>query len=292
VPGRGVTFTLRLPLSLTIVRGLVLRAGEQVYAMPLASITEVHRLQAADVEEGAVRLGGRLVPAVRLADVVAGRPGGGGAAEERPVALTVHVGGRATALLVDAILDTRDLLVKSLGAHLRHVPGLAGATLLGDGRVVPLLEPAVAARHLASAPLVLRAPAPAASVAAGPLRVLIVDDSLSVRRVLATLAARMGWDPLQARDGVDALEVLQRLPAAPDVILLDVEMPRLDGFELTATLRAQDAYRAVPIVMITSRGGEKHRQKAFGLGVTEYLVKPFDEEALVQTVGRLTRRAA
>jgi chemosensory pili system protein ChpA (sensor histidine kinase/response regulator) len=119
------------------------------------------------------------------------------------------------------------------------------------------------------------------------LDVLIVDDSLSVRRVVANLMKNTGWKPLQAKDGVEALELLAKLDRVPDVMLLDIEMPRMDGFELTARLRDMDLYRKVPIIMLTSRAGEKHRSKAFSLGVTDYLVKPYQDEVLLGTIRRL-----
>jgi chemosensory pili system protein ChpA (sensor histidine kinase/response regulator) len=118
--------------------------------------------------------------------------------------------------------------------------------------------------------------------------VLIVDDSLSVRRVLAGVVEAAGWHSVQARDGLEALEYLQRVDTSPDLVLLDIEMPRLDGFELTQALRSQDAYRDVPIVIISSRANEKHRERAASLGATEYLVKPFHEDALLAVMRRLT----
>ena len=118
-----------------------------------------------------------------------------------------------------------------------------------------------------------------------------MDDSLSVRRVLSNLIRNTGWNPITAKDGVEALEVLQASPKKPDAVLLDIEMPRMDGYELTTTLRGQSAYQNLPIVMLTSRAAQKHRQKAFELGATDYMVKPYQDETLVSVLRRVVRES-
>jgi chemosensory pili system protein ChpA (sensor histidine kinase/response regulator) len=200
----------------------------------------------------------------------------------------LDLGDHRAVAVVDRLVESRDVAVKPLGPLLGRVNGLAGATILGDGSVVPILDPYTfprwdegAARRL---PIL---PAMPHEASAGPLEVLIVDDSLSVRRVLSNVAGNAGWVPLTARDGLEALELIQSRKRPPGVILLDIEMPRMDGFELTATLRGLPAYAGVPIVMLTSRAGMKHRAKAFGLGVSDYLVKPFEPDVLVRVVERL-----
>jgi len=116
------------------------------------------------------------------------------------------------------------------------------------------------------------------------ITVMIVDDSVSVRRITAKILNAAGMETILCRDGVDALETLQRLPNAPDLVLLDVEMPRMDGYELLSTLRSQSDYETLPVVMVTSRSGDKHRNKAESLGATDYLVKPYDEDELITTI--------
>jgi chemosensory pili system protein ChpA (sensor histidine kinase/response regulator) len=130
-----------------------------------------------------------------------------------------------------------------------------------------------------------------ASRANKAFEILVVDDSFSVRRVVANLVKSAGWQPILAKNGVEALDIVQRATRLPDLILLDVEMPQMDGYELTSTLRAQDAYQHLPIVMLTSRSGEKHRRKAFEVGATEYLVKPYQDTTLVDLVRRLVVQA-
>jgi chemosensory pili system protein ChpA (sensor histidine kinase/response regulator) len=132
---------------------------------------------------------------------------------------------------------------------------------------------------------------PTAAVEQEPYTILVVDDSLSMRHVLSTAVTKAGWNPLQARDGLEALEMVHRATRPPDLILLDIEMPRMDGYEFLSTMRAQPAYEDLPIVMLTSRGSDKHRDKARALGATDYLVKPFREDVLVATIDRLVRAA-
>jgi chemosensory pili system protein ChpA (sensor histidine kinase/response regulator) len=206
----------------------------------------------------------------------------------RPI-VVANLGGRHVAIEVDEILSSKDAVIKTLGTHLRRVQGVWGATLLGDGTVVLILN----AADLAGA-----ADEPRPRVAARPAvteqqvyNILVVDDSLSMRHVLSTAIKRAGWIPLQARDGLDALEIMHRSTDRPDLILLDVEMPRMDGYEFLSTMRTNPQYADVPIVMLTSRGGEKHRDKASALGATDYMVKPFREDVLIETVGRLVRAA-
>jgi chemosensory pili system protein ChpA (sensor histidine kinase/response regulator) len=290
-PGQGARFTVRLPMTLAVARVLLLRAGGQTLAMPMGAIVQIVKLGPTAIgridAERVVTIEGRAHPMVVLADVL-GLPHAPESDEvERPI-LIVNLGDRRIAVAVDEIVESRDAVVKTLGGHLRHVQGVTGATLLGDGAVVLILNPADLAREVARP----RAARSVSSKLAGghdPYTVMVVDDSLSVRHVLSGLVRKAGWNVLQARDGVEALEVLQRAARNPDVILLDIEMPRMDGYELTSTLRGQDGYRDIPIVMLTSRAGDKHRQKAFALGATDYLVKPYQDDVLLERVERLAR---
>lgn len=297
-PGRGATFTIRLPLTLAISRVLLVRAAGELFAMPLASVTQILRVEREELarlgEARVLAVEGAVFPVVRLADILELRA----AAEEAPrrlPLLIVQAGSRRVALVVERIVEARDVVVKSLGSPLRKVRGISGATLLGDGSVVLILDPL---ELVGEAPKAEAQAEPAAASAASPraaaerraLTVLVVDDSLSVRHVLANSVRSVGWNPVTAKDGVDALEVLQRLPALPDVVLLDIEMPRMDGYELLSTLRGQPATRDLPVVMITSRASEKHRLKAIELGVNGYLVKPYQQEELLATIRRLVER--
>ena len=285
-PGQGATFSLRLPMRMAIAKILMVEVQGQRYALPLQAITEVGRVEARNWErrgdELHVHLSGRVVRAHDLA-VQLGMRDPYDPRQGRLSVVALRVGHEEFALIVDDIFDAREVAVKSLSGMLSRLRGVAGATILGDGTVILILNPAELRSGAVSTPVVKRA----APVVRRALDVMIVDDSLSVRRVVAGLIRNTGWNAMQAKDGVEALELLGLLERVPDIMLLDVEMPRMDGFELTTRLRASDRYRNLPIIMLTSRAGDKHRSKAFSLGVTDYMVKPYQDEVLIGTIRRL-----
>jgi chemosensory pili system protein ChpA (sensor histidine kinase/response regulator) len=194
------------------------------------------------------------------------------------------------AVVVDQMLGGREIVVKTLGNHLRRVRGVAGATLMGDGSVALILELADLAGQIGAGAAARHAGQPLAAPEEKPLSIMVVDDSPSVRRVLSNLIKDAGWNPVQAKDGVEALEVLNDLKNSPALMILDIEMPRMDGYEVLSTLRAQESHKNLPIVILTSRAGEKHREKAFELGATGYVVKPYQEEDLLSLIWRLTEQ--
>jgi chemosensory pili system protein ChpA (sensor histidine kinase/response regulator) len=294
-PGHGATFTLRLPLTLAVARVLLVKAGGQTFALPAPTITRVLRVDREEVEQdGEVRevsLEGVRYRATHVLKALGGQERREDAAA-RVSALILSSPDNPAALIVDQFLEARDVVVTMLTGHLRKVRGLSGATVLGDGQVVVILNPdellsQVAATQRAGQPAARQMPAPI-DHQARTLRILVVDDSLSVRQVLANLIRRVGWTPLVARDGLEALETLQREATLPDLIFSDVEMPRMDGYELTSTVKADPKMKRVPVVFITSRAGDKHRRRGFEVGAAGYLVKPFDEQALLSLVARLT----
>jgi chemosensory pili system protein ChpA (sensor histidine kinase/response regulator) len=273
------------------------RAGAQTFAVPLAVVEEVVQFRREQVQTigGAdlLDLDGASYPLVSLAEALGLTPAGDDVAAR---ALIVRTADQRYALAIDELLGQQEVVIKRLGRRLYTVPGLAGATILGNGAVVLILNvPDLLGereRRVRTAP----APAGAAPARLAPApsdeRVaLVVDDSLSVRRVVARTLERDGWRVLQAKDGLEALDVLAW--ARPRVLVLDIEMPRMDGYELAERLRNDPDHDALPIVMLTSRAGEKHRRKAFELGVAAYLVKPFDEAELLRTARDLAdpRRA-
>ena len=291
-PDKGTTFTSRLPLTLAVTRALMVVAGNELFAIPMQSVDQIARLPRETVEQlGAdpvIRLNGTACPLMRLSDQLSLRE----TDDNSPTipVLIVRSGDKQVAVRVEKIIAGRDIVVKTLGSHLRKVPGLIGSTLLGDGTVVPILDPnALADSEDSQSSIPSGQASTTATPRSGKTSVMIVDDSVSVRRVMENLVKSQGWKSTVAKDGVDALEVLQGLDHTPDIFLLDVEMPRMDGFELLASLRAADLTKNVPIVMVTSRAGEKHRKKAASLGATDYLVKPYQEEQLVALVTKLTR---
>ncbi len=289
-PGEGTTIAVRVPMTLAITRVLLVRAGGETFGLPLGAVLRIVRPHPTAIgrvgTQRVLTTDGRSYPLRDLIDAL-GLARSADAPAVPPV-LIVNLAGRHVALAVDKILHSMDAVVKSLGSHLRRVRGVWGATLLGDGTVVLILNATDLAGFTEESPIRITA-RPARAVALQPLNVLVVDDSVSMRHVLSNTIKKAGWIPLQARDGLDALEVVHRAARAPDIILLDIEMPRMDGYEFLSTMRAQPAYADLPIVMLTSRGGEKHRAKATALGATDYLVKPFREEVLLATISRLAR---
>jgi chemosensory pili system protein ChpA (sensor histidine kinase/response regulator) len=193
-----------------------------------------------------------------------------------PVIL-IRAGEHSTAVVTDELVGSREMVVKSVGPQVASIRGISGATILGDGRIVIILDMGALVRSewRARGPL---------EVAAAEKRTfaLVVDDSITVRRVTQRLLERNGMKVMTAKDGVDALSILQE--HVPDVILLDIEMPRMDGYELAQHVRADTRLAHIPIVMITSRVGEKHRARAIELGVNDYLGKPYQEHQLLDAI--------
>ena len=289
--GRGTSFTVRLPMTLAIMRVLLVKTCGETMAFPLSVVTQILRLEPDQLErvgnEEVLRIDGQVLPARHLGDILRLKNPPDQSVKRRPV-LVLSVGDRRFALMVDHIEEAREVVVKTLGNTLRRVRGVAGATLMGDGSVVLIVNPSDLVQA-DQAPVSITAPLAIPSAKRAAYNIMIVDDSVSVRKILSNLVTGNGWTPHTAKDGLEALEFLERGTLIPDAILLDIEMPRMDGYELTAALRSASAYKNVPIIMLTSRAGEKHRKKAFDLGVTDYLVKPYQEETLLTVVRRVVR---
>lgn len=282
-PGRGCTVELRFAASLSTIQSLIVEAGGQRFA--LASL---HIEQA--VPRGAGRfeaVGGRMVyrygkkvlPAHRLDEACALAPGadGPGAGHD---AVIVRVDRETIALAVDRLVDSRELLVKSPGRYARHLRGVVGLSILGDGSVAVNLD---LAQLLAGGSARVAPPQPATAAPARALPgVLIVDDALSVRNTLVQLVQDAGFRAEAARDGVEAIDALRQF--RPDVVLTDLEMPNMNGIELTSHIRARADLQGLPVIMITSRSQEKHRRAATEAGVDTYITKPYNDGELLQTI--------
>lgn len=293
VPGRGTAFIIRLPMTLAVARVLLVRAAGETYAVPFAGVSQILRVDSDMVgkvgNDPVVSIGGKVLPLVNLSKALGGRQTAMLDAESRLPVVVMTIEGKLYAIVVDDVIEAREVVVKNLGTLLRRVHGVSGATLTGDGGVVLILNMPELIREAPGrvmAERAVRTPTPARET----LDVLVVDDSVSVRRVVSNLMKNAGFNPISAKDGVEALELIQGAARLPDIVLSDVEMPRMDGYELVSTLQSQEAFRHIPVVMITSRAGEQHRQKAFNLGVSEYLVKPYQDEILLGVIRRLTRQ--
>jgi chemotaxis protein histidine kinase CheA/ActR/RegA family two-component response regulator len=347
--GQGSTFTMKFPISLQIARAVLVRVSGQTLAVPMAVVDQIGRLdyyQKMADPTPSIEMRGERYPLAYLAGYLRLQPG---PVEERSPVLLVNAGKRRVALLVDAIVAQQEIVSKPLGPHLRDVPGVAGAAVLGNGQVVLILElhgllaqqprgtvvlpipgtrPNLAGSATSSSTLPLEAAGPRSSPAAtdvsqsltmppapasgarGPFvvssrtgessqhhivtpasgrqsYVLVVDDSPSVRRVVGNMLKANGWEVQTARDGVEALDLIAR--QVPAAVLLDIEMPRMDGYELLATVRSQDQYRHLPLIVLTSRAATKHQQRALQLGADAYVIKPYQDEELLTTIATLVQ---
>lgn len=285
--GKGTSFTIHLPLTLAVMQTIMVRSGETTYAIPSTMVELVQQYRQADLDkvyqQRVVSWQGRNYPLHYLARLLGDDEH---VPEVRPYSpvLLLRSGDLRIALHVDMMAGNHEVVVKNIGPQLARMRGIAGATVLGNGQVALILNPPQLAQRIAP----VRKVAKAASVEiqrTQPL-VMVVDDSLTVRKITTRLLTRAGYQVVTAKDGVDALEQLSEV--MPHAMLLDIEMPRMDGFELTKQLRRDGATRELPIIMITSRTADKHRDHAIQLGVNEYLGKPFQEDELLRLVAHYT----
>ncbi len=298
---KGTTFTIRLPLPLAITRALPVKSGEQVFAFPLQLVKEVTEISAENLQKS-VQIGGTNYAVAHLNSLLGltSLPIVQNAAV--PV-LLIETSENSYALLVDEILKPEEIVIKRLGFPLENCPHLLGAAALGSGNVIPVLDLLYLLEQKA------QSPKPKVQSRENQLRitndelgeneiqiskskiltVLIVDDSPSVRYLTSKVIKNANINAIVAKDGLEALEILHNPAELPDVILTDVEMPRMDGYELLASLKKQQTLREIPVIMITSRAGEKHRRRAFDLGVSDYLTKPFEDSVLIEKVKNLAK---
>ena len=290
--GEGTEFTIRLPFTLAISHALIARAGDELYALPLPTVEGVLRLPLAQVnqylgaESATFEYGGQHYRFQHLAVFIGLPPSPLPDQEATVPVVLVRAGEHSTALVADELLGNREIVVKSVGPQIAGIRGISGATILGDGRIVIILDIGALVR----AEWRGRGLAPAERDQADRrIFALVVDDSITVRRVTQRLLERNGMRVLTARDGMDAVALLQ--DHVPDIILLDIEMPRMDGYEVAAHVRNDPRLRDVPIIMITSRVGEKHRARAIEFGVDDYLGKPYQETELLEAIAPLVERS-
>jgi len=323
MPERGTTFTMIFPTSLAIQRAMMVRVSGQMFVIPTVHVESIGRFD----NFKHVTIGGRPAVMVRnepypllvLAQYLSlPTPR---TIEEKAQLILVNAGGHRVALVIDEIKGQADIVMKSLGPHLRQVHGIAGASVLGNGQVVLVLElnsllstrmkgPAhigvatptsrdttVVPETSGTVKYQLDVPAsrqgiiptvpvsPAVPVPERGKHLLVVDDSPSVRRVVSNMLKQHGWEVQMARDGVEALEMISY--ETPAAVVLDIEMPRMDGYELISTVRAQEQYRSLPMIVLTSRAAGKHQQRAMSLGASAYVVKPYQDEELLNTINSL-----
>jgi chemosensory pili system protein ChpA (sensor histidine kinase/response regulator) len=308
-PGKGAHFTIHLPLTLAVTQVVLIQSGGRTYAVPSVLVEQVQQLKTnalmSAYNDGAVVWQGQRV-ALHYLPALLGDKAASPVAQHYTPLLIVKSGNERVAIHVDEILGNREVVVKNIGPQLARMIGIAGATVLGSGDIVLILNPVPLAQRQAleslRAPRLTSSDAPGSMGAVAEMApsqpdaphsepvqglrmqsiIMVVDDSLTVRRVTQRLLVREGYHVVLAKDGVDALEHLQSV--TPDVMLVDIEMPRMDGFDLTRNVKDDERTRNIPIVMITSRTAAKHRNYAMELGVNAYLGKPYREDELLQLI--------
>ena len=290
--GEGTMFTLNMPFSMSIAEVLLVEIAGQTFAAPMSSIKAIGQVSH-DILQRSVNgesvyqnyenkdyrqfvLGAYFKPDQYTL----------GVEEASAPVLFINSEDNPVAFHVDRILNRLEIIVKNVNRQVLNIPGISGATILGDGRVVPVLELLDLARRIADLNTLHEQHAEEAEAAIP--NILVVDDSVTMRKVSTRLLERHHYNVATAKDGLDAIEVLNTF--TPDVILLDIEMPRMDGFEFAAHVRHGSNVPNVPIVMITSRTGDKHRERADAIGVQGYLGKPYSEDMLIQTLEFLLKK--
>jgi len=288
VTGQGTNFTIRLPFTLAITQALIVKTGDEVYALPLPTVEGVVRVARSELEtllsqsEPSYEYGEQTYRFRHLGMYLGGQSAKLPDDDSFIPFILVRAGDYSAALLVDEMIASQEIVVKSIGPQLASIRGISGATILGDGSIVLILD--IAALVRTGAPVVELKNAAPTPTDDRPLA-LVVDDSITVRRVMERFLERSGLRVVTARDGLDAIRVLQ--DAKPNIILLDIEMPNMDGYEFATHVRNDDRVSAVPIIMITSRVGDKHRARAIEIGVNDYLGKPYQDSQLLDAIRRL-----
>ncbi len=299
--GSGTAFTIRLPFTLAVTQAILVRLGEAMYAVPMSSVQGVVRIAREDLARRmnmpnpAYTYAGEEFLIYELSQLLNLPPARMSDETQLPLLMT-RTGDQRAAVRIDGVIGSREIVVKSVGPQISSVPGIFGATIMGDGSVVMILDLAPLVRRSAALRDRVEAGEVPAPVAPPPMPVLetrtqplimVVDDSITMRKVTTRVLERNDMEVITAKDGLDAVEKLQ--DKVPDIVLLDVEMPRMDGYELATYMKNDARLKLVPIIMITSRTGEKHRQRALEIGVERYLGKPYQEADLLRNVQETLR---
>ncbi|HSC95179.1 MAG TPA: Hpt domain-containing protein [Burkholderiales bacterium] len=284
--GKGTTFTIYLPLTVAVTQAVIVRAGGTLLAISSAMVEQVLRLKGDETaqlyEAKTVEFQNRTLPLHSLQHLLGATSGSG--IQHYNSILLLRSGAQRIALHVDELIGNQEIVVKNIGPQLARVPGIAGATVLADGNIALIINPVQLAQRATRA-AAMQAPAPNVTLGApaGPV-IMVVDDSLTVRKVTSRLLEREGYAVITAKDGVDALE--QMRDTLPDVMLVDIEMPRMDGFDLVRIVRRDPRTQRIPIIIISSRTAEKHRHQAAQIGANAFLGKPYQESDLLEHVAR------
>lgn len=282
VSGQGVTFTIHLPLSLAVMQVVLVELGGQIYGIPSLLVEQVVQMKVDERVrifcDGGLDWQGDKLPMHYLSALL-GEDKGVPLQQTLPI-LVIKRGHDFIALLVDRIIGNREVVTRNIGQQLTYMHGVVGATVLDNGDIVLILNPIQLAQRHSYQKILRWEDTPVTSNGAAQKTILVVDDSLTVRHVMQRLLMREGYHVVLATDGVNALHQLQNVH--PDIALVDIEMPRMDGFDLTRRIRGMESTAALPIIMITSRTAARYRERAMGLGVNAYLGKPCQGEVLLK----------
>ena len=290
-PGRGTRFTLTLPLTLSTIRALLVETGGQTFAIPSANIERLIRVDAASIRtiEGreVVPLGETPVPIGSLTQLFGLPPRPQAARSTRHPAVVLSAAGQVAAILIDDLVTEQEVVLKPLGARLKRMKYVSGATILPSGRVAPVLAPSELVRDVVARPTAtLLTPEAASSTPVQTKRLILADDSVTTRTLEKSILEAAGYEVLTAVDGSDAWHLLQDKGA--DLVVSDVEMPKMDGFSLTETIRGSKRFRSVPVVLVTALETERDRTRGLEAGADAYLPKSsFDQKALLDTIRQL-----
>jgi len=287
---KGAKFILKLPFTLAVSHALLVQAGKEVYALTLSGVEGVIQLSASELKdifsrkEPSYTYAGHDYSFHHLASLLQTSALYFKDDNTTYPVILVRMGDQRLALQVDATFGNKEIVVKPLASQFSQAQGISGATILGDGNVALILDIAWIARLIQ-----MRASNDAVVISELPeensddeATIMVVDDSITIRKVTTRFLERNNYKVITAKDGVDALQKLQNV--VPDVVLLDIEMPRMDGYELATQMRKEARLTNVPIIMITSRTGDKHRSRAMELGVNCYLGKPYNEAQLLESI--------
>ena len=290
--GRGTEFIIRLPLNLAVTKAVFVKIGESQFAIPIASVDGVGRIGREELDEK-LRLDSpefnyagnrhKIYDLGTLLDLPTAKAAG---SMQMPMLLSKS-GQDRIAICVDQVLGSQEIVVKPVGPQVTSVPGVYGASIMPDGGVVVILDLAPLVRHNAERQIP-HAPEAVEDTSRSMPLVMVVDDSITMRKVTSRILERNNFEVVVARDGLEAIEKMAE--QVPDLVLLDIEMPRMDGYEVAQNMKSDARLQNVPIMMITSRTGEKHRQRAFDLGVERYLGKPYQEFELMRQVNEIFKK--
>lgn len=286
--GLGAMFNIYLPVTLSVAQVVLAKAGNKVFAIPSVMVEQVQKLKPADLADAyvanRVEWTGRAYPLHFLSKLIGDSEHVAQSHTYTPVVL-LRSGSYRTALHVDEIIGNQEVVMKPMGTQLAHVPGMIGATVMGDGSIILVINPVLLANREALSSGAIKVTTTAPVVEQLKKVALIVDDSLTMRKVLSRVLERENFEVVTANDGMDAIQKLQQI--SPDIILTDIEMPRMDGFEFSRYVRDNEQTANTPLIVISSRTADKHRNVAAEIGVNVFLGKPVQDEVLIEQVNAL-----